>query len=288
MNYPKAKVYTDGSHFIAIPYAEQNWKKRKKTHSTKTNELNEKVEKTYKESSGSRKEKIKVTINEIDKEIGNIEKSTEIVMSNLARMTRNEIVRKTRLSRKVYLQKWDYFCTFTYDDNKLSEDEFKKKLSNCLKHLSSRKGWKYVGVWEKSPKNERLHFHGLFYIPQMIGELIEKKDYSTTKHKMQVATQNTFFLERFGRNDFKVIVKSELGQAIAYMVKYIQKTGEKIVYSKDLPTYFVSAITEQDIVCTIGQENRKLLLFDDFYCIIDDECMGRVSPEVIQKMPKSN
>ena len=203
-------------------------------------------------------------------------------------MTRNEIVRRTRLARKVYLQEWHYFCTFTYNEKKLNEQEFRKKLSNCFKHLSSRKGWKYVGVWERSPINQRLHFHGLFYTPQMVGELVETKDYSTMKHKMQVAKQNTFFLERFGRNDFKPIIKRELNQAIAYMIKYIQKTGEKIVYSKGLPTYFKSDIVEQDIVCTIGQEDRKLLLFDDFYCIDDGEIIGRVCSEVISQMPKEN
>ncbi len=72
------------------------------------------------------------------------------------------------------------------------------------------------------------------------------------------------------------------------MVKYIQKTGEKIVYSKGLATYFKSDILEQDIVCKIGQEDRKLLLFDNFYCINDGEIIGRVSNEVISQMPKSN
>lgn len=287
MNYPKAKVYCDGSHYIAIPYAKQEWKKRKNKRSY--NEINAKVESVYKQSNKySRKEKIKETIEKVNEEIQDIEKAKEIVKQNIERMTRNEIARRTRLARKVYLQEWHYFCTFTYDEKKLDEQEFRKKLSNCLKHLSSRKGWKYVGVWERSPTNQRLHFHGLFYTPQMVGELTETKDYSTTKHKMQTATQNTFFLERFGRNDFKPIIKSELNQAIAYMIKYIQKTGEKIVYSKGLPTYFKSDIIEQDVVCKIGQEDRKLLLFDDFYCIDDGEIIGRVSHDVISQMPKEN
>ena len=288
MNYLKTKVYLDGSHYIAIPSEKQSWKKRKKEHKPKS-ELNEKVKEIFRQSEKkTQREKIKETIQEINKEMGNVKKSTEIVKSCLDRLTRNSIVRKTRLSRKVYLQEWNYFCTFTYDSDKLSEQEFRKKLSNCLKHLSSRKGWKYVGVWEKSPKNNRLHFHGLFYTPQMVGELVEKRDYSTTKHKMQVAVQNTFFLKRFGRNDFREIAKNDLSQAIIYMMKYIQKTGEKVVYSKGLPTYFVSDIIEQDVVCTIGQENRKLLLFDDFRCINDGEFIGKVDNSVIEKMPKTN
>lgn len=208
--------------------------------------------------------------------------------ANFERKRKNDIERTKRLYRKVDLQKWDYFCTFTYDDCKLNEIDFRKRLTNCLRNLATRKNWKYVGVWERSPQNNRLHFHALVYAPQMVGEFETKTDYSTEKHKMQVANQNTFFLKRFGRNDFMVIDPLELSQAVRYLTKYMEKTGERIVYSKGVATYFVSNIIEQDVVCKIGKEERKLLLFDNFYCIVDDECMGRVSPEVIQKMPKSN
>ena len=195
----------------------------------------------------------------------------------------------TRLYRKVNLQQWTHFCTFTYDEKKLTEEEFRKKLLNCLRHLSNRKSWKYIGVWERSPINNRLHFHGIFVIPKMIGEIIETKDYSTKTHKMQITYQNTFFLERFGRNDFREIENNSLVyQAVSYILKYIRKTGEKVIYSKHLQTYFVSDILEKDVVCKIGQEDRKLLLFDDFICIDEGVVMGKVSPEVIKEMLKSN
>lgn len=106
---------------------------------------------------------------------------------------------------------------------------------------------------------------------------------------MQITYQNTFFLQRFGRNDFKEIEHSSLVyQAISYILKYIRKTGERVVYSKHLHTYFVSDILQSDIICTIGQEDRKLLLFDDFLCIDEGVVMGKVSPKVISEMPKSN
>lgn len=227
-------------------------------------------------------------MNALKEEFESEEKAEEFITQNFERKRRNESERRKRLYRKVFLQKWNYFCTFTFDDKKLSEFEFREKLTNCLRHLSSRNGWKYIGVWERSPNNNRLHFHGLFYTPTMIGMFEKIKDYSTEKHKMQIANQNTFFADRFGRNDFKEINEFELSQAVRYLTKYIEKSGERIVYSKGLVTYFVSNIIEQDVVCTIGKEDRKLLLFDDFHCIIEDEFMGRVSPEVIQKMPKSN
>ena len=288
MHYPKSKVYFDGSHYIAIPHTEQPWKSKKREVKKDKNE--EKVKEILDSKKDKVKsEKIKETVEEIDKDIKDIEKSKEIVKKVLNKEKRNRIVRMTRLYRKVNLQQWTHFCTFTYDSEKLSEEDFKKKLLNCLRHLSSRKGWKYIGVWERSPTNQRLHFHGIFVIPKMIGEIVEIKDYSTKTHKMQTTYQNTFFLERFGRNDFREIENNSLVyQAISYILKYIRKTGEKVIYSKHLQTYFVSDILERDVVCKIGQEDRKLLLFDNFLCIDEGVVMGKVSPEVIKEMPKSN
>lgn len=288
-HYSKTKVYFDGSHYIGIPPTAQSWKKRKHKSTRSRNELKEKFEELYNENrTKDKKEKKEIIVNKLVKEIKNTELTTEYVNENFKRKKRNEIERKKRLYRKAFLQEWQYFCTFTYDSEKLTETEFKEKLTNCLRHLAYRNKWKYIGVWERSPNNNRLHFHSLIYAPNMIGTFEEIKDYSTTIHQMQTANQNTYFLERFGRNDFKPIDKNELNQAIRYLTKYMEKTGERIVYSKGLGTYFVSDIIESDIVCTIGKEDRKILLFDNFYCINEGEVMGKVSPEVISQMPKSN
>lgn len=189
------------------------------------------------------------------------------------------------------LQEWNYFCTFTYDSALHTEETFRKKLSNCFKHLSSRKGWKHIGVWERSPTKQRLHFHGIFYIPEnaMIGSLEEMQDYSTKTHNMQITYQNTHFKSMFGRNDFEPLcTKQDLYWSVGYIVKYLEKSGEKRVYSRGLPTYFKSDILEEEVICRYGVEDRKLLLFDNFTCISDGEIIGEVSPQVISQMPKAN
>ena len=145
-----------------------------------------------------------------------------------------------------------------------------------------------IGVWERSPANNRLHFHGIFYIPEMIGELVDKRDYSTKTHQMQITRQNTYFTERFGRNDFSPLDKNALRYATTYLMKYIEKSGERIFYSKNTPTYFISDILNEDVACTVGIEDRKLLLFDNFSCFKDGVYMGKVSPEVIKQMKKAN
>ncbi len=290
MDYPKTKVYFDGSHFIGIPHEKQLWKKRKNTKVKQKDEIQEKVKELYKTETGTKKEKTEKVIEKITEEIQDEEKAKEIVKATLEKVKRNKIVRLTRLYRKIGLQQWTHFCTFTYDSNKLNEEEFRKKLLTCLRHLSHRKNWKYIGVFERSTNLERLHFHRIFVIPEKL-DLIETKDYSTKTHQMQIAHQNIFFLERFGRNDFKEIINNVgVNDAVGYIMKYIRKTGEKVIYSKHLQTYFVTDILDDDVVCKIGIEDRKILLFDDFKCLDFEtgEILGQPSKDkdLIDKLPK--
>lgn len=181
--------------------------------------------------------------------------------------------------------------TFTYDDKLHDEGEFRKKLTNCLSLFSSRKKWRYIGVWERSPEKNRLHFHGVFHIPDgtMPGELVEVNDYSFGTHQRQVTLQNTYFNKRFGRSDFEPIdEQSRKAEALAYILKYIEKTGEKVVYSKGLSQFFISDIMEDDVVCRVGVDDRKLLLFDDFGCWDEGCYVGQVSKEVIEQMRRCN
>ncbi len=289
MNYPKAKIYFDGSHYIGIPHEEHPERRRKNLATT--DDKKQAFETAYEENKTKKKaEKMESIVESIKELFADEQQAREYVEQNAERKLRNLIAKRQRLWRKVNLQKWDYFATFTYDDKKHDEVSFRRSLSNCLKHLSSRKGWKYIGVWEHSPEKNRLHFHCLLFVPEktMVGDLVEKRDYNLNNHKMRITWQNTFFNERYGRTDFEPMVPQELGNTVAYLIKYIEKTGERIVYSKGLPQYFVSDILDKDIICGYGIEDRKLLLGDYFDCYTDGEYIGKVSPEVIAKMPKSN
>ena len=213
----------------------------------------------------------------------------DFVNSNFERKQRNLICRRIRMVRKANLVNFNYFCTFTYDDKLHTEDTFKKKLKTCFRHLCERKNWKYMGVWERAPETKRLHFHGLFIIPEMIGTLEEHSDYSFSARRRTKTLQNTFFNKKFGRSDFEEIKNNiDMHKELSYIMKYLEKTEEKIVYSKGLYQYFISDIMDEDIVCTIGQEDKKLLLFDNFNCWDEGCLMGRVSPEVIAQMRKCN
>ena len=294
MPYKASKIYYDGSHYIAVP--KENFPSRKcgkaaRKSNTQTDSVKAKFEAAYAESQVLPKRERKQHIAEkLQDDFATAEEAKEYVRRQTERKRNNTCKRYTRLWRKVYLQgKWDYFVTFTYDNDKHTEESFRQSLRNTLKHLVSRKGWKYIGVWERSA-SERLHFHGIFYIPEhaMIGELKQVNDYSTKQHRMQTTYQNTHFSRRFGRNDFKAIGKNEVIESVRYLLKYIEKSGERLVYGGDLPTYFKSDITDEDIVCPTGIDGKKMLLYDDFNCWEDGCLVGKVCPETISRLPKCN
>ena len=290
MAFEEAKVYFDGSHYIAIPRTSRpTAKKRGGTKDTETDEKKKAFEKAYKGvKAKSRKEKMTEIVAELNPHFEDEERASAFVAEQMERKQRNLIARRTRLARKINLGEWNYFCTFTYDDKKHTEESFRAKLSDTFKKLRQRYGWEYLGVYERSPKNNRLHFHGLFYTPKMKGELVKRRDYSTKEHRMQTTLQNTYFTERFGRNDFESINTVDLSNTGTYLLKYIEKSGERIVCSKGVKTYFVSDIMDDDVVCTIGNEDRKLLLFDNFSCFDEGVFVGEVSPETIKQMRKTN
>lgn len=340
MAYKDAKVYFDGSHYIAIPHTTKNFVPRKPKSPEEQIIINEEstparntdvpslpitdletIEKEtlFQDRSNLEKKpqnKRKITLKEFFEELYSKalelprkqRKNTVIqgmkkyfktekdciryVELNFDRKLRNLICRRVRMTRKAFLATFNYFCTFTYSDILHSEKSFKKKLRTCLRNFSYRHNWVYMGIWERAPKTKRLHFHGLFFIPEntLPGEISEVKDFNTKTHSMQLTYQSTYFNRHFGRSDFKKIDEEDnlLNNALAYLMKYIEKTGERIVYSKGLPQFFVSDILDEDIVCTIGQEDKKLLLYDNFKCIYEGVVIGKVSKEVIKELRKVN
>lgn len=213
---------------------------------------------------GSMTEYIKSGILELFPDYENLD---EYIAKKIKRKYHNLGVRKKRFRRKAYLNRWNYFVTFTFSDKLHTAETFRKKLRRCLSNLKTRRNWRYMGVFEYSPEKGRLHFHALLYVPngEMIGRLYEKKDYSTAQGKMQVTHENSFFAENFGRNDFTEISGSELkhGHSLDYMIKYMEKQGERVVYSRGIPSEICRCVNVKDICSDFYDFVLKVVLFDD-------------------------
>lgn len=176
------------------------------------------------------------------------------------RVYRMYLGRFKTLKRKVHMYPWNYFVTFTYDDEKFdSEEEFRSTLTTLLNHLSNRYGWRYFGVFEKGEIGERLHFHGVLYVPNgtMRGKISKQGRYSTKRHQYEYANVNDYFLERFGWNHFDPVDQVKLRQraGFAYITKYIQKDNEKLCYSRGTPA-LIQAVDLDDDVFLLDDEGN--------------------------------
>ena len=196
--------------------------------------------------------------------------------------------RRKRFMRKAFLNRFNYFATFTYDDKKHTEETFRRRLKTCLNHFCNRQDWRYMGVWERGGDTNRLHFHALVKVPEgkLCGDLETKTDFNFKTGRMRKITSHSFFDKRFGRTDFEEIVDNDMAYyaAVQYILKYVEKTGEKIVYSRKLPMYILSDINADDVLCRVGIEGKKLVLYEKFGCWDEGEYLGAISEETKKRM----
>ena len=124
-----------------------------------------------------------------------------------------------------------------------------------------------MGVFEYGELNGSIHFHALIYIPEgeMIGELVKRREYSTKRGGRRTRYGNTFFDEYFGISDFQEVnpVLIKRGGTSRYLVKYLTKTGEKMVYSRGLPDVIYKELSDNDVVGTYFDFVTKYVLWDE-------------------------
>ncbi|MDR1093519.1 MAG: hypothetical protein LBL66_05160 [Clostridiales bacterium] len=201
--------------------------------------------------------------------------------------------RRRRFRRKTFLNDWTHFVTVTYDDKRDTPETFRQRLKKCFSNLHTRKGWKYMGVFEYSPApKNRLHFHALVYIPDggMTGTVKKVRRFNFEKHRMVDCWENSRFKAEFGINDFSPIEGIEISwrnianKTVDYILKYMVKNEEKIFYSRAVPECryedidFAGSVIDgikkelSDFVC-------QYVLFDD---IFDD---GGAEPDDIPISP---
>ena len=91
-----------------------------------------------------------------------------------------------------------------------------------------------MGAFERGKKTNRLHFHAIVYVPDgsMPGKLRNEKSWDNDNHKIIDVVVNESFEKKIGRNDFKEISKFDntFDRAIEYVIKYISKSNDKIVF----------------------------------------------------------
>lgn len=101
MNIPEAKVYFDGSNYIAVAPKPKTQSKQTK-HNKPHDEKKELFEKLYKDNIDKTKnERKEILTSELRQHFETDDQCKEYVKENMNRKTHNKIARKMRLIRKV-------------------------------------------------------------------------------------------------------------------------------------------------------------------------------------------
>lgn len=268
-------VYHDGSHYVARKKRRGRVFRRETKSPNEMDELFETLFATARETfdmngkDGKEFKKIKDFIKTNMEDLFPDEPDLEkYVSDNVDRKMRNIWKREKRFRRKAYLNPWNYFVTFTYSDLKHTEDSFRKKLRKCLSNLHTRRGWRFMGVPEHGEETDRLHFHFLVYVPdgEMVGQLYERRQYSKRKGRIETVQANDFFERKFGKTDFEElnIMEMRSGNAIRYLLKYLRKTDERVIYSRGIPTEFCKRMDENAFAAEITDDyEQKFVVFDN-------------------------
>lgn len=101
--YKNAKVYSDGSHYVAILQKKNSRQMRSQFPSSpEAEQKKELFETAFQENKGKRrKEKLKNIVQDLSEAFSTKAETESYVRENMARKERNELLRKTRLARKV-------------------------------------------------------------------------------------------------------------------------------------------------------------------------------------------
>lgn len=285
MDY-NCRIIHDGSHFVATPPTGINRKKNRFVGIKDQTDLH--FDQAYvaalKAGIGKTAMPLWIAVY-MNQEFGDVlGYDTEYVTERIKQKEHNLYLRQRRFRQKSYLNEWNYFVTFSFDEKLMDEAYFRASLRKCLSNLHTRRGWKYMGVFEYGEDNGRLHFHALVYVPdgQMIGSLQDVRRYSTKRRKWEESTENTFFRTRFGINQFDRIQRSDLksGKVVNYVIKYLLKSDERIIYSRAIPTEIYAIIEDQDIASEMIDFVRKFVLFDDVFTLYTEPDL--MEPEVKQ------
>lgn len=261
------RVYNDGGHYIAVPLTKKP-ERTERPRERKEHYAREIFDGLYLYTlkEGKSKDETRAFLQDnLAHLFPDGSALNAFIDENIKRKKNNLHNRKKRFRRKANLNRWTYFITITYDSEKHTEQAFRTKLRKCLCNLHTRRGWRYMGVFERAPETGRLHFHALLYVPdgEMLGEITEKQDYSTKKHRMQTTHENSFFAETYGRNDFEELKPAMRGECVGYILKYLEKTGERITYSRGAPAELYADIDKRDVITEMRDFVLKYVLFDD-------------------------
>ena len=212
-----------------------------------------------------------IMMDKLEPYIPDYNKRKEFLQVNFKRKRHNLTARKNRFERKCSLNGMNYFVTFTYDDAKMTAEQFKKKLRTYLRNKVNRNGWKYFGVWEGWDGSTRLHFHALMYIPdeELLAKNFVERKYNPVTKQMETHTRNQEFNEKFGLSTIEEIIPQIKNSAYEYIGKYMDKGG-KAMWSRNIPTFIKCAVKKREVLGPTNEDETSFLVSGEAEIVTED------------------
>ena len=114
MNLLAAKIYNDGSNWIAIPHTEKPYKPRRQRKKRVKSEELQQFETAFTKSKGKRTNRKAKLLQEFTPMFKDKDEAEQFVEEYFNRLSRNRWERYKRMICRGYTNRWNYFCTVTY------------------------------------------------------------------------------------------------------------------------------------------------------------------------------
>ena len=112
MNLLAAKIYYDGSNWIAIPHTKRPYRRRRRKPPEKSAELQQ-FEERFETVKGGRKSRKAKLLQEFTPMFKDEDEAEQFVEEHFNRLSRNRWERYKRMIRRGYTNRWNFFCAYT-------------------------------------------------------------------------------------------------------------------------------------------------------------------------------
>lgn len=165
----------------------------------------------------------------------NVVDDTRIIIkhkSDIPKDNSDEVTRISQLRAKHHifdiamLNKFDYFVTFTFNDNIIDAHDYElaiKKVKKWCQNAVQRQGLRYLLVPELHPTSGRIHLHGLLYFRDT------PKLHSTDKFDKSHRRIYNLPMWHYGFSTIVHLDDDDNSRISKYITKYITKDLDKIV-----------------------------------------------------------
>ena len=166
--------------------------------------------------------------------------------------------------------KWNWFCTFTWDPALFStSDDWQKSLLRFFANIAERHHVQILGAFEYGDDNGRLHFHCLLSDPEKyFSDFKTKNTFSKKDRRYKNVKESVLMRQKFGINEFDSIDNNnndEVRNTLLYCCYYAIENDGRTYYSRHMPSAVLQFMDISKECYYCGEEGVLKLLIRPGY-----------------------